>query len=97
MAERLRQLVAPAYLLLCLIAGGSAQGAWANMGLQLAGLGLIAWAALERPASNPLRPARQLMWIVGLALAWVALQLVPLPPSVWSCNFSASATASGGW
>ncbi|MES2147989.1 MAG: O-antigen ligase family protein [Pseudomonadota bacterium] len=84
MAKRLRQFVAPTYLLLCLLAGGSAQGIWANMGLQLVGLGLIAWAALERPANKPLRPARQLMWIVGLALGWVALQLVPLPPSVWS-------------
>lgn len=84
MGERMRQLVAPAYLFLCLIFGGSAQGAWSNMGLQLIGLGLIGWAALEPPAQPPARAARQLLWLAGIALCWIALQLVPLPQPLWA-------------
>lgn len=84
MADKLRRMVAPFYLFLCLILGGSAQGAWSNMTLQLLGLGLLAWTALEPPSNAPARPARQLMWIVGLGLCWVAIQLVPLPPSLWA-------------
>ena len=83
MGERVRQLAAPAYLFLCLILGGSAQGLWWNMILQLLGLCLIGWAALEPPAQALSRPARQLLWIVGIALCWIALQLVPLPYHLW--------------
>jgi O-antigen ligase len=78
-----RQLVAPSYLLLCLIIGGSAQGIWSNMALQLAGLAIIIWAALSSDDEPLVQPARQLLLITILALALVALQLVPLPPALW--------------
>jgi O-antigen ligase len=84
MAERTRHLIAPLYLFLCLILGGSAQGVWGNMVLQLIGIAIIAWAAVA-PAEEPLvQPARQLLWIALLGLVIVALQLVPLPSSLWS-------------
>jgi O-antigen ligase len=84
MASRLREGVAPAYLFLCLILGGSAQGIWANMILQLLGIALLAWAALA-PAEKPLLPpARQLLILALLAVALVAIQLVPLPPGLWT-------------
>jgi O-antigen ligase len=83
MASHLRSAVAPGYLLLCLILGGSVQGVWGNMLLQLVGVGLIAWAAAA-PAEEPLvSPARQLLWIAMLSFAVVAVQLIPLPASVW--------------
>jgi O-antigen ligase len=83
MASRMREGVAPAYLLLCLIAGGSAQGIWANMVLQLLGIVILAWAALA-PAEEPLLPpARQLLILAIVAVAVVAIQLVPLPPTLW--------------
>lgn len=84
MANRIRHLAAPAYLFLCLVLGGSAQGIWSNMFLQLAGLGLIGWAVFEPPAQALSRPARQLLWIAGIALLWIGLQLVPLPQPVWA-------------
>jgi O-antigen ligase len=84
MASRARQAVAPLYLLLCLLLGGSQQGIWANMLLQLLGVGLIAWSALERPAAELTRPARQLLWLGLAGLAIVALQLVPLPFEWWA-------------
>jgi O-antigen ligase len=76
--------VAPIYLLACLILGGSAQGVWQNMLLQLAGLGIIAWSAAAA-ADEPLpKSARALLLILLAGLAVVAVQLVPLPPSLWA-------------
>jgi|tagenome__1003787_1003787.scaffolds.fasta_scaffold20983230_4 O-antigen ligase len=83
MVSRLREGVAPAYLFLCLILGGSAQGIWANMILQLLGIALLAWAALARADEPLFAPARQLLILALLAVGLVALQLVPLPPSLW--------------
>jgi hypothetical protein len=82
--SRARQAAAPIYLFACLLLGGSAQGFWANMLLQLIGIGLIAWAALT-PGEEPLtRSARQLFALASLGLVLIVLQLVPLPPSIWS-------------
>ena len=84
MLARGRNFVAPAYLLACLVLGGSAQGIWQNMLLQLAGLGIIAWAALA-PGDEPLAPAaRQLLLLFIVTIAVVALQMIPLPPAIWS-------------
>ncbi|MEO6433212.1 MAG: O-antigen ligase family protein [Sphingomicrobium sp.] len=84
MSLRLRQLLAPAYLFLCLLIGGSAQGPGRNVALQLVGLAILAWAAFERPAARPPRPARQLIVLAGLGIAWCMVQLVPLPAALWS-------------
>jgi hypothetical protein len=78
-----RELVAPAYLLLCLILGGSAQGVWGNMLLQLIGLVIIAWAAASIGNEPLAAPARQVLWLALAALVVVLMQLVPLPASVW--------------
>jgi len=79
-----RTLVAPAYLFACLILGGSAQGIWQNMVLQLAGIGLIAWAAMDKSDEPPSPAARQVLLIALLAVALVGLQLIPLPASLWA-------------
>ena len=83
MASRAREAAAPAYLFGCLILGGSSQGIWANMLLQLVGLGLIAWAALTPSEERLPRRQRQLLALVILGLAVAALQLIPLPPGMW--------------
>lgn len=83
MGSRLREAVAPLYLFLCLILGGSAQGIWANMALQLLGIAILAWAALARSEEPLLAPARQLLTLTAITIAVVAIQLVPLPPSIW--------------
>ena len=83
MANGMRQSVAPLYLLLCLLIGGSAQGIWTNALLQLIGLAIIAWAASERSDEPLQRSARQLFWLLIAGLGVVALQLVPLPASLW--------------
>jgi len=75
--------VAPAYLLACLILGGSAQGIWQNTLLQLAGLGIIAWAAATGDDQLP-KSAQALMLILIAAFVVVVLQLIPLPTSLWA-------------
>jgi O-antigen ligase len=84
MVSRLREGIAPAYLFLCLILGGSAQGIWANMILQLVGIAILTWAALAPDEEPLLPPARQLLILALIAVALVALQLVPLPPALWT-------------
>ena len=83
MPSPVRQAVAPAYLLLCLILGGSAQGIFFNLLLQLAGLAIIVWAAAAPAEETLARSARLLLWLMIAALAIIALQLIPLPASVW--------------
>lgn len=84
MKEKLRALVTPAYLLLCLLIGGSTQGVWANMILRLLALAILAWAFL-RPRREPAsRAERQLQLLIGVGLAWIAVHLVPLPPMAWT-------------
>jgi O-antigen ligase len=75
--------VAPIYLFACLILGGSAQGVWQNMLLQLAGLGIIAWAAAAGDDPLP-KAARALFLILIAGVAVVLLQLIPLPASLWA-------------
>jgi O-antigen ligase len=75
--------VAPVYLFLCLILGGSAQGIWENMALQLLGLCIIAWAAASAAGKPIAAPARHLLIIAALAIALVTIQMVPLPPTLW--------------
>lgn len=79
-----RQAVAPVYLFACLILGGSAQGIWQNLVLQLAGVAIIGWAAASSSREPVAAPARHLLIIAALAIAVVALELVPLPMSFWS-------------
>jgi len=83
MARYLRQATVPVYLFLCLLLGGSVQGIWFNMLLQLAGLALIAWAALASSERDLSRRSRQLILIILAGLGVIALQQIPLPASVW--------------
>jgi O-antigen ligase len=95
MVSRRRALVAPAYLLTCLILGGSAQGIWANMVLQLAGIAIIAWAALDKTNDRLPRAARQLLLLAIFAIAIVGAQMIPLPSGTWTHLGPRSAIAEG--
>jgi O-antigen ligase len=77
------------YLFACLIVGGSAQGIWQNMLLQLAGLGIIAWAAATSGDEPLPTAAKALLLILIAGLAVVVLQLVPLPASLWTSGLRA--------
>ena len=84
MVRNARAALAPAYLFACLVLGGSVQGLWQNLVLQLAGLALIAWAAADR-SRDPLPSfARWLLAIALAAVAVIALQLIPIPFALWT-------------
>ena len=83
MNQRVRATIAPAYLFLCLLLGGSAQGVWGNFVLQLLAVAIIGWAFIERRHERLPRIARQLLILIALAILLVAIQLLPLPASIW--------------
>lgn len=85
MSHYFRVALVPLYLFLCLTFGGaSAAGFWANLFLQLVGLMLIFWALLVERTTPMGMPGRQLVAIMGLLLLVGVLQLVPLPPTIWT-------------
>jgi O-antigen ligase len=80
---RLFSAIIPGFLFLCLLLGGaSAAGLWANALLQLIAVPILFWALITR--RTPSLPGRQLLAISALMIAIVLLQLVPLPPGIWT-------------
>ncbi len=80
----LRSAIVPAFLLACLLLGGSTRAEWPNMALQLAAIAILAWAALASPRAQSGLPGQTLVRLALAMMALVALQLVPLPPSLWT-------------
>lgn len=86
----------PAYLLLCLLFGGaSAGGYWVNMVLQLLAIPIIAWSLVATRNTPMAGAARQLIAILLLILLVIGVQLVPLPPSLWTMLPGREAFADG--
>jgi O-antigen ligase len=86
----------PAYLLLCLLLGGaSAAGFWANMALQLLAIPLLFWAVTIDRSTPMARPARQIVWLLLLSIGLIAVQLIPLPPSLWTALAGRGPVAQG--
>jgi O-antigen ligase len=80
----LRHTLVPAYLVLCLLLGGASVGGYmGNLILQLAALQVIV-LALVRPQFVQPVPVRTLMLLLAALVGVMLVQLVPLPPSVWS-------------
>ena len=94
MPSAAKSFVAPLYLLACLILGGSAQGVWQNAVLQLAGVTLIAWAAIARGNEPMAKPVRLLTYLFIAALVVIILQQVPLPSS-WLASNARARIAEG--
>jgi len=81
--RRAASIIVAAYLLLCIVLGGSAQGVWGNLALQLLGIFLLVLAAALPVAERPARPAIAFFALLLLGLGIVAIQLVPLPMATW--------------
>lgn len=78
-----RHFIIPAYLVLCILLGGSgAAGFMSNLLLQLLALPIIV-AALMRQKQNSPAAARRLLWLTAAMIVVVLIQLIPLPPGVW--------------
>lgn len=96
MIHTLRIAIVPAYLFLCLILGGaSAAGFWSNMVLQLIAIPIIAWSLLIRRSTPMSSSSRTLVWLLGLMLLLIGLQLVPLPPAIWTALPGREGVAAG--
>jgi O-antigen ligase len=85
MSHYLKLGLVPAYLVLCLVLGGaSLAGYWSNMLLQLIAIPIIVWSLIARRSTPMPRSGRQLLALFALLLLLGLVQLVPLPPSVWT-------------
>ncbi len=84
MNQRLPSILVALYLFGCIIFGGSSQNPWTNLGLQIAGIGLITWAVLFRGVGSDGKGRFVVNTLLGCALVLVLIQLIPLPPSVWT-------------
>lgn len=84
-----------AYLLACIALGGAGDGGVApNAVLQMAAVGLLLWLAFERGAV--MLRAQHAALAFGMALVvLILLQLVPLPPAVWSALPGRAAVRQG--
>lgn len=79
-----RALVVPLFVLACLMLGGSTRSAWPNLALQLGAIAILAWAALAAPRAQSGVPGRNLAILCYAMVALVLVQLVPLPPAIWT-------------
>ncbi|HVF82988.1 MAG TPA: O-antigen ligase family protein [Sphingomicrobium sp.] len=84
MSERLKPWAVPVYLFACLVLGGSPQGVWGTLALQLGGLSLLAWAGLTRRPEPLSKSGGWLLLIAAGAITLMVIQLIPLPPALWS-------------
>jgi O-antigen ligase len=80
----IRHFVIPAYLVLCILLGGaSAAGFLQNLLLQLLALPILVIALASSSQAMP-RAGRALIWLALALVALVLVQLVPLPPGIWT-------------
>ncbi len=75
----------PAFIFFALVLGGAtAEGAFANLTLQLAAIAIIAVYLARRaidPDAAPIPLALKIL--ISVAFGWPLLQLIPLPPGLW--------------
>ncbi|HET7816493.1 MAG TPA: O-antigen ligase family protein [Sphingomicrobium sp.] len=95
MSAAMRSAVVPAYIVLCILLGGSAQGHWGNAALQILAIAIIGWSLLGREPLRLSGPAKGLFAIAGLTIALLVVQLVPLPPGLWTAIPGRGAIAEG--
>ena len=84
MTQAIRSAVVPAYVLLCIVLGGSVQGVWGVAILQLLAIAIIGWSLLARDALPLSGSAKALFVFAGLTFLLPLVQLIPLPPAIWS-------------
>ena len=83
MTTGLRSSIAPAYLFLCILLGGSSLDLWQGAALQLFAVLIVgSIIVLPRPVTN-VQGVRLLIGLAIAAIALIVIQLVPLPPSLW--------------
>ena len=92
---RLRAAGVPVLIFLCLLLGGSSRSIVGPFFLQVLAILLIAWTLLAPKRAELSPAARPLVIFAVLMIALVFLQLIPLPPAVWSALPGRAGIASG--
>jgi O-antigen ligase len=64
--------------------GGSTRSIWPNLLLQLGAIAILAWSVQQPLRIRPSASSRHLAALVIAMLAVLALELVPLPPQIWT-------------
>ena len=64
--------------------GGAGGYGWSDAVVQLAALPLLAWALFKLTPSQLGRDGQWAIVLLCAIIAWPLLQLIPMPPSVWS-------------
>ena len=77
-------LLAVAMALFMLLGGSSSGGVAANIASQLIASLFLGFAVTQLGSATLSRSAKVLLAIVACWIAWGAVQLVPLPPSIWT-------------
>jgi O-antigen ligase len=80
----IRPAVVPVYILLCIVLGGSTQGYWGAAILQLLAIAIIGWSLLTPDRLQLSGAAKGLFAIAALTVLLPIIQLVPLPPGLWT-------------
>lgn len=79
-----RHFIVPVYLVLCVLLGGASLfGFVPNLALQLLALPIIVWALVREQSGQPVA-ARGLIWLAIALLGCFLVQLIPLPPALWT-------------
>jgi O-antigen ligase len=78
------KLVVPAYVLLCLVFGGSNHGIWFSAVLQIFAVLLIGLLVLTTKKRDVPTSSRALILLFVASVLIVLLQLVPLPHGLWT-------------
>ena len=74
-----------AFLIVLLVLGGAGRGAfWANAAVQILSAGVLAWCLIDTRLNRFTPAAWQLLGLAAAIVALSLLQLVPLPPDIWS-------------
>ena len=92
---RPKELILPAFLVACLIMGGSSQAIWGNAFLQLAAVAILGWSALTAGPQPLTIAGRRLLQIVAATGLLFLAQIIPLPPAIWTAIPGRELQASG--
>ncbi len=83
-SHQLRGAIASLFLACCILLGGSTRSPLPNMLLQLGAIAILVWAGLASPRAQSGASGRNLVRLSVAMVVLILLQLVPLPPQLWS-------------
>ena len=84
MKHMIKPAITTSYLALCVLLGGSSVAYGGNLLLQLLGIALLFWALAASKPAEISAAGRELISLILLLLLIIAIQLVPLPPELWT-------------